>query len=141
MRPLRLAAAAAAASLPLWPTAAGAAEGPEQQWQKTEEVVVYGDTCQIYASLEYEADFARAELLLFVEGEGNCDTVQTHINADLRNLEGDQQRVSSGGAEYVTLFAYETSRIERASFSITFTNEECQPRDTSCYRDYSVSPK
>ena len=141
MRTFRLAAAATAASLPLWPTAAGAAEGPEQYWEKSEDVVIYGDTCHIQARLEYEADFSSADMSLFVSGEGNCQTAQTYITAYVKNLEGDQQTAGAGGAQSVSLHLNQTSRVDTANYDVGFTTLDCTSRDPGCYFSYSVSPK
>jgi len=142
MRKSRLAAAAAAAALPLLPVAASSAEGDhDQQWQKSEDVVIYGDTCHIDARLAYEADISQASMTLFVSGEGNCQTAQTYITAYVKNLEGDQQSVGAGGAQSVSLTVNQTSRVDTAVYDVGFTTLDCTSRDPGCYFAYSVSPK
>jgi hypothetical protein len=90
-----LVAAATAASVPLWPTAASA-----QDWtaRKDHEVVISsGDTCTIQLEAALDDDTDHASAWMGVSGPGDCSAHQQSMHLFVTTTSGQDTFASSFG--------------------------------------------
>ncbi len=96
-RPVAVAATLAAASIPLWPSAAGAGEEFDEFHESTRTVQVGGVACQVkLTSYRYFDDvFGSTEVITTAD---QCRTNQVFVNAEFTTEHGDTVAASSADA-------------------------------------------
>jgi hypothetical protein len=125
LRPLAMAAAAAAvtaASLPLWASTASAGEDPDEQLQGTRTVNVNGVNCQIQLySQRYVSDvFATTAVVTTAD---QCRTDQVNASVTFRTQQGDTVSATSGDVGPSAVVAASPAvDLVRSTHMVTFAN-------------------
>jgi hypothetical protein len=125
-RPRLLAAAAiaavSAASLPLWASAAGAGEDPDEQVQGTRTVNVNGVDCQIqlYAQRYVQGVYATTSVVTQADA---CRTDQVNVSVVFRTPSGDTVSSSSGDVGPSAIVgATPADDLVRSTHTVNFVN-------------------